>query len=181
MAASVETIRKAIEPVVNAAGADLEELQIQQAGRREIVRVVVDRDGGIDLNLVSDISREISAALDSEPLNSEFAGTFVLEVTSPGVDRPLTLLKHWRRAVDRLVEVDLADGTTFIGRVTSANDDVVVFEVTQGKTQEERVIAVADLKRGKVQIEFNRVAAEDLNENTIEDTIEDEEVVTDGH
>ena len=173
MAASVETIRKAIEPVVSAAGADLEELHIQQAGRREIVRVVVDRDGGIDLNLVSDISREISAALDSEPLNSEFAGTFVLEVTSPGVDRPLTLPKHWRRAVDRLVEVELTDGSTFIGRITSANDELVVFDVVQGKTQEERSIALADVKRGKVQVEFNRV--------TTEDTTEDEDVVTDGH
>lgn len=177
MAASVETIRKAIEPVVSAAGADLEELQIQQAGRREIVRVVVDRDGGIDLNLVSDISREISAALDSEPLNSEFAGTFVLEVTSPGVDRPLTELKHWQRAVDRLVEVDLADGSTFIGRITSANDEVVVFDVTVGKTQEERAVALAEVKRGKVQIEFNRVVSDDITD----DITEDEEVVTDGH
>ena len=177
MAASVETIRKAIEPVVSAAGADLEELQIQQAGRREIVRVVVDRDGGIDLNLVSDISREISAALDSEPLNSEFTGTFVLEVTSPGVDRPLTELKHWQRAVDRLVEVDLADGSTFIGRITSANDEVVVFDVTVGKTQEERAVALAEVKRGKVQIEFNRVVSGDITD----DITEDEEVVTDGH
>jgi ribosome maturation factor RimP len=169
VAASVETIRKAIEPVVQAAGADLEELQIQQAGRREIVRVVVDRDGGIDLNLVSDISREISNVLDSEPLNSEFVGTFVLEVTSPGVDRPLTLFKHWRRSVDRLVDVELNDGTGFTGRIKSASDDIVVFEVTQGKTQEERTVAFADIKRGIVQVEFNRV------------TTEDEGEVTDGH
>jgi ribosome maturation factor RimP len=169
VAASVETIRKAIEPVVQAAGADLEELQIQQAGRREIVRVVVDRDGGIDLNLVSDISREISSALDSEPLNSEFAGTFVLEVTSPGVDRPLTVLKHWRRSIDRLVDVELKDGTGFTGRITSITEDAIVFEVTQGKTQEVRTVAFADIKRGMVQVEFNRV------------TIEDEGEVTDGH
>ena len=164
MAASVEIIRKAIEPVVQGAGADLEELQIQQAGRREIVRVVVDRDGGIDLNLVSDISREISAILDSEPLNSQFAGTFVLEVTSPGVDRPLTLPKHWQRAVDRLVEVELIDGSEFTGRIQSCTDADVIFLVTQGKTQEERTVAFAELKRGKVQVEFNRVTTEDEGE-----------------
>ena len=169
MAASVETIRKAIEPVVQAAGADFEELQIQQAGRREIVRVVVDRDGGIDLNLVSDISREISVILDNEPFNSEFAGTFVLEVTSPGVDRPLTQLKHWRRSHDRLIDVELTDGSQFTGRITSTTDDVIVFTVTQGKTQEERTVAFADIKRGKVQVEFNRV------------TTEDEGDVADGH
>ena len=164
MAASVETIRNSIEPVVQAAGADLEELQIQQAGRREIVRVVVDRDGGIDLNLVSDISREISAILDNDPLNSEFAGTFVLEVTSPGVDRPLTLLKHWRRSHDRLVEVELTDGSQFTGRILSNTDDAIVFAVTQGKTQEERTVAFADITRGKVQVEFNRVTTEDEGE-----------------
>ena len=164
MAASVEIIRKAIEPVVQGAGADLEELQIQQAGRREIVRVVVDRDGGIDLNLVSDISREISDILDSEPLNSQFAGTFVLEVTSPGVDRPLTLPKHWHRAVDRLVEVELIDGSEFTGRIQSCTDTDVIFLVTQGKTQEERTVAFAELKRGKVQVEVNRVTTEDEGE-----------------
>lgn len=169
MAASVEKIRKGIEPVVHAAGADLEELQIQQAGRREIVRVVVDRDGGIDLNLVAEISREISALLDSEPLNSEFAGTFVLEVTSPGVDRPLTHTKHWQRSVDRLVEVEINDGSSFIGRIVSVSADSAVFEVAEAKTQVQRTVAVSDLVRGKVQIEFNRVQTPD------------EEVVTDGH
>ncbi|MSW93658.1 MAG: ribosome maturation factor RimP [Actinobacteria bacterium] len=169
MAASVEKIRKGIEPVVHAAGADLEELGIQQAGRREIVRVVVDRDGGIDLNLVSEISREISALLDAEPLNSEFDGTFVLEVTSPGVDRPLSELKHWQRSVDRLVEAELKDGTLFVGRILSVTADSAVFEVTEKKTQIQRTVALGDLVRGKVQIEFNRVQ------------VPDEEVVTDGH
>ncbi len=169
MAASVEKIRKGIEPVVHAAGADLEELAIQQAGRREIVRVVVDRDGGIDLNLVAEISREISALLDSEPLNSEFAGTFVLEVTSPGVDRPLTELKHWQRSVDRLVEVQTKGDAVFTGRIVSVGVDSVVFEVTEAKTQVQRTVAFSDLVRGKVQIEFNRLQTPD------------EEEVTDGH
>jgi len=169
MTASVEKIRKGIEPVVQAAGADLEELAIQQAGRREIVRVVVDRDGGIDLNLVAEISREISALLDTEPLNSEFAGTFVLEVTSPGVDRPLTEIKHWQRSVDRLVEVQLKDDSEFIGRIISLDTDSAVFEVTEAKTQVQRTVALRDLVQGKVQIEFNRAHTPD------------EEEVTDGH
>ncbi|MEI7453366.1 MAG: ribosome maturation factor RimP [Actinomycetes bacterium] len=169
MAASVEKIRKGIEPVVHAAGADLEELAIQQAGRREIVRVVVDRDGGIDLNLVAEISREISALLDSEPLNSEFVGTFVLEVTSPGVDRPLTELKHWQRSVDRLVEVQTKGDAIFVGRIVSVGADSAVFEVTEAKSQVQRTVALTDLVRGMVQIEFNRVQTSD------------EEEVADGH
>jgi ribosome maturation factor RimP len=131
--------------------------------------VVVDRDGGIDLNLVAEISREISALLDSEPLNSEFAGTFVLEVTSPGVDRPLTELKHWQRSVDRLVEVQTKGDAIFVGRIVSVGADSVVFEVTEAKAQVQRTVGLADLVRGKVQIEFNRVQTSD------------EEEVADGH
>ena len=107
--------------------------------------------------------------LDSEPLNSEFAETFVLEVSSPGVDRPLTELKHWQRSVDRLVEVQTKGDAVFIGRIDSVGADSVVFEVTEAKTQVQRTVALSDLVRGKVQIEFNRIQTPD------------EEEVTDGH
>lgn len=160
MAASVESIRAGIEPLVIAAGADLEDLQIQQAGRREIVRVVVDCDGGIHLDLVSDLSRQISEVLDAEPLNSQFAGTFVLEVSSPGVDRPLTELKHWRRAHDRLVEVQLRDGSVLTGRITEVDGEVVTLEVAEGKTTVSKSLPLSLVELGRVQIEFNRTTTE---------------------
>lgn len=161
MAASAGVIRAGIEPLVIAAGAELDDLQVQAAGRREIVRVVLDRDGGVDLDLVSDVSRAISAALDIEPLSSQFTGTFVLEVTSPGVDRPLTEIRHWRRAVDRLVVATLADGSSVTGRIVEVDADHVVLDIEGGKVPERRTLAHADLQRGLVQVEFNRATAAD--------------------
>ena len=164
MAASVESIRAGIEPLVIAAGVDLEDLQIQQAGRREIVRVVVDCDGGVNLDLVADLSQQVSAALESEPLNSQFAGTYVLEVTSPGVDRPLTELKHWRRALERLVEVQLQDGSVVTGRLTEVDGDVVTLDVVEGKTSVSKSIPLSLVELGRVQVEFNRTATEGVED-----------------
>ena len=164
MAASVESIRAGIEPLVIAAGVDLEDLQIQQAGRREIVRVVVDCDGGVNLDLVADLSQQVSAALESEPLNSQFAGTYVLEVTSPGVDRPLTELKHWRRALERLVEVQLQDGSVVTGRLTEVDDDVGTLDVVEGKTSVSKSIPLSLVELGRVQVEFNRTATEGVED-----------------
>ncbi|MDP2014428.1 MAG: ribosome maturation factor RimP [Actinomycetota bacterium] len=160
MAASVKSVREGIAPLLMAAGVDLEDLQVQQAGRREIVRLVVDRDGGVDLDLVSEISRQVSAVLDAEPLSSHFDGTYVLEVTSPGVDRPLTELKHWRRAVERLVEVQLLDGTVVLGRITAVDGDVVTLDVAEGKTTVSTPIPLSLVELGRVQIEFNRMTTE---------------------
>ena len=101
-----------LAPVVSSAGYDLEDLGVTAAGRRSVVRVVVDRDGGIDLDDVADVSRTVSDALDAldEAEPDALGATYVLEVTSPGVDRPLTEPRHWRRNVGRLVTATLADG-----------------------------------------------------------------------
>ncbi|MDO9484647.1 MAG: ribosome maturation factor RimP [Actinomycetota bacterium] len=160
MAASVKVIRAGIEPLVSAAGVDLEDLQIQQAGRREIVRVVIDRDGGVDIDLIAEMSRQISEALEVEQLNSEFAGTYVLEVSSPGIDRPLTEVKHWRRAHDRLVEAQLRDGSTVIGRITAVTDADITLEVAQGKASTSTTLPLSAVELGRVQVEFNRTTTE---------------------
>ncbi len=90
-----------VEPVVGAAGYDLEDLTVSRAGRRHVVRVLVDGDGGLDLDAVADVSRAVSAR--STPPRRRggeiVAGEYQLEVSSPGVDRPLTLPRHWRRNV----------------------------------------------------------------------------------
>ncbi|MSO27838.1 MAG: hypothetical protein EXQ60_07235, partial [Candidatus Nanopelagicales bacterium] len=117
MVASAIVLRDGIWAVLAESGVDVEDVHVQQAGRREIVRVVVDRDGGVDLDQVAEVSRKISVLFDNPPLSEQFVGTFVLEVSSPGVDRPLTELTHWRRAVKRTVEVHLKDKSKVTGRI----------------------------------------------------------------
>ena len=145
-----------VEPLANV-GVDLEDVQVQRAGRREVVRVVVDKDGGVDLDTVADVSRIVSALLDAPPLSDQFAGAYVLEVTSPGVDRPLTEPRHWRRATGRLVDIALVDGTTLRARVRDVEGDTVTVDLDPGGA---RVLSVPEILRGSVQIEFNRTDEE---------------------
>ena len=151
-------VTEVIEPVVAAAGYDLEEVALSRAGRRHVVRVLVDADGGISLDDVAVISREISSALDAaeESGGEVLAGEYQLEVGSPGVDRPLTLPRHWRRNVGRLVAVN---GLT--GRVTAADDEGIMLD--------DREIRYADLGAGKVQIEFKRMDEAQFDEDDLDD------------
>jgi ribosome maturation factor RimP len=151
-----EHLLETLRPVVEAIGYDLEDVSVTSAGRRSLVRVSVDADGGIDLDGIAAVSRLLSEALDvEEPGGAAFAGPYVLEVSSPGVDRPLTEQRHWRRAVGRLVQVPVGDKTV-AGRVQSVSDKGVTFDVDGS----EREIAWSDLGRGKVQVEFNRAQPE---------------------
>jgi ribosome maturation factor RimP len=159
LAAAKARVLAVIEPVIAGAGYDLEDVKLSRAGRRHLLRVLVDADGGINLDDVAVVSREISAALDeAEEAGGEvLAGEYQLEVGSPGVDRPLTLPRHWRRNVGRLVTVN---GVT--GRVTAADDRGIVLD--------NREIAYPDLGPGKVQIEFKR-----LDEAEFDDDEDDSE------
>src|SRR5512142_1655237 len=126
LAAAKARVRAVIEPVVVAAGYDLEEVGLSRAGRRHVVRVLVDADGGINLDDVAVVSREISAALDAAEENGGevLPGEYQLEVGSPGIDRPLTLPRHWRRNITRLVAVN---GLT--GRVVDVDESGIVLDV----------------------------------------------------
>ena len=143
-------------PLVTDAGYDLEDVAVTSAGRRSLVRVTVDSDGGIDLDAVAVVSRLVSDALDadtSDPRSPRaLSGPYVLEVSSPGVDRPLTEQRHWRRATGRLVKVDLAAGS-LTGRITAVGDGGVTLDVDGN----ERQLEWDELGDGKVQVEFNRV------------------------
>ena len=144
----VQTLR----PVVEASGYELEDVTVTAAGRRSLVRVSVDTvgpGGGIDLDGVAEVSRVVSEVLDAE--DDTFAGPYVLEVSSPGVDRPLTEHRHWRRALGRLVQVPVGDRTV-TGRVVEAGDAGVTLDV-EGTRRE---FAWGELGRGRVQVEFNR-------------------------
>jgi ribosome maturation factor RimP len=143
-------------PLVTEAGYDLEDVTMTSAGRRSLVRVTVDADGGIDLDAVAVVSRIVSDALDADAEDPSspraLSGAYVLEVSSPGVDRPLTEPRHWRRAVGRQVTAQKG-GTTLTGRVSAVDENGVTFDV-DGAARE---VGWADLGRGKVQVEFNRV------------------------
>jgi ribosome maturation factor RimP len=158
MAASPARLREQLEPEVTAAGYDLEDLSVTAAGKRSVVRVVVDQDGGVTLDDIAEVSRTISDALDAldEREPGLLGATYVLEVSSPGVDRPLTAPRHWRRNVQRLVTATLRDGGAVTGRVVSADDDAVTLDV-DGTDQ---VLSLADVARGVVQVEFTRKDAD---------------------
>ncbi|TDC59209.1 ribosome maturation factor RimP [Micromonospora sp. KC207] len=187
LAARRARLHAVIEPVVNAAGYDLEDVSVSRAGRRHVVRVIVDADGGINLDAVADVSRAVSAALDAaeEAGGDILAGEYQLEVSSPGVDRPLTLPRHWRRNVGRLVKVTARAGDRqptgdrqVTGRVVEADDERVVLETDSGRVE----FSHAELGPGRVQVEFHRldeVADDELDDSSDIDDIDDEDDVED--
>lgn len=143
-------LRAFVEPVVTAAGCDLEEIVVSPAGRRRLLRLVVDRDGGVSLDVIADVSTAVAAALDDSAAMGETP--YVLEVSSPGVDRPLTAARHWRRAVGRRVRVPLRAGGSLDGRVVEADEQDVLLLVAG----EQRRVPLAQLGAGVVQVEFRR-------------------------
>ena len=141
-------IADVIGPVIAAAGMDLESVRVSAAGRRRLLRVVVDSDRGVSLDDAATISRKLSAALDATPVMGDFP--YTLEVSSPGVDRPLTDPRHWRRAVGRLVQVTAADAGPISGRVLAADADGVTLDVAG----DHRRFGYAALGAGAIQVEF---------------------------
>lgn len=157
MSAASEALKAGLSAPLAALGVDVEDVEVQKAGRRHVVRIVVDRDGGVDLDLVASVSQRASDLLDEPPLSDQLPGPFVLEVTSPGVDRPLTETRHWRRARTRLVHVTLTDGSVVEGRIIDVpSEDEVVVTTATGDVS----IARSDVDRAVVQVEFNRKDAD---------------------
>lgn len=158
MAATGSTLRDELCEPLAELGVDVEEVDIQKAGRRQVVRVVIDRDGGVDLDLVAEVSRRVGELLDEGPLSTAVPGPYVLEVTSPGVDRPLTEPRHWRRALDRLVRVQMHDGSVIEGRIAAVPDDE---SVTITVSDADVTLIRADVARAVVQVEFRKQEQED--------------------
>jgi ribosome maturation factor RimP len=153
-------IADVIRPVVDAAGMDLESVRVTAAGRRRLLRVVVDSDRGVSLDDAAAVSRELSAALDMVAVMGDFP--YTLEVSSPGVDRPLTDRRHWRRAVGRLVQVTVSDSAgarSVSGRVVSADADGVTLDVEDDPTTRRR-FPYAALGAGAIQVEFGHPPTE---------------------
>ena len=141
-----------LEPVVAAAGFDLEDVNVTPAGKRRVLKLVVDRDAGVSLDDTSELSQAVSRVLDSS--DAMGSGPYTLEVTSPGVERPLREERHWRRAVGRLVRVSHRDGEQLTGRVVSADEGGVALDVDGARWS----FGYDELGRGKVQVEFGQAS-----------------------
>ena len=159
-----------IEPVIAGVGMDLESVRMTVAGRRRLLRIVVDSDHGVNLDDAADVSREVSAVLDES--NALGDVPYTLEVSSPGVDRPLTEPRHWRRAAGRLVKVKVTGEGAVEGRVLAADADGVTLDLAGRMRQ----LGYGELGAGSVQIEFGRIPDAELEEFSdpdLDDTVVD--------
>ena len=150
-----EQIERELEGPLRALGLDVEAVELTPAGKRRILRVAVDGDDGVTLDDVAAATRKVSEVLDESDVMGE--QPYTLEVTSRGVDRPLTLPRHWRRNADRLVKVTLSGGDAVTGRVGSSTESAVTLDV-EGEARE---IDYQDIAKALVQIEFNRPKGKD--------------------
>lgn len=149
-----DQISELITPALHQAGYFLEDVNIVSPGQHRIVTVIVDGESGLNLDQVTVASKLVSELLDEAPFMGETP--FTLEVTSPGIDRPLTLPRHFAKNLDRLLKVTKNDGVVVTGRIRSNTETEVTLEVAEKKEVKEVTVALADIKRATVEIEFNR-------------------------
>ena len=140
-----------LNPAVTRAGFILEDVTVTPVGKRRLVSIVVDCENrNPSLDEVTVVSKEVSSILDSYSLMGDMP--FTLEVTTPGVDRPLTELRHWRKNLGRLVKITPVTGEKYVARIIAINPRDVVLE-SQGK---EINVPFADITRAQIEVEFNR-------------------------
>ncbi|MFJ5227999.1 ribosome maturation factor RimP [Streptomyces sp. NPDC088400] len=151
-----ERLRGLLEPLVSAKDLDLEEVEVSRAGRRRVLRVVVDSDEGVDLDACAELSRTISEKLDETDAMGE--DEYQLEVTSPGAERPLTERRHYLRAVGRLARIQLHEGDELVARILTVDDEGLDLEVpgVKGRKPTARRVEFAAIAKARVEIEFNR-------------------------
>lgn len=180
-------VQEEIGAVVTGMGLLVEDVTVTPAGRRRVVRIAVDRDPGeiaplgdqdqaeavqpqppvapLDLDAVADATRAVSDALDASDVLG--AAPYTLEVTSPGVSRPLTLPRHFRRNVGRLVRLVLADSTTVTGRIRAAGTDAVAVSLDDAPIPQVVRYPLDHVTRGDVQVEFGR--ADDPSDDPVQE------------
>jgi ribosome maturation factor RimP len=149
-----DQISELITPAVSDLGFYLEDVHVATPGSHRIVTCIVDGDASLNLDQVTSVSRVISELLDEAPFMGETP--FTLEVTSPGVDRPLTQPRHFAKNVSRLLKIIKLDGSEITGRILSNTDKDVTLTVAVKKETIEETVSLADIKRAVVEIEFNR-------------------------
>lgn len=154
-----------LEPVLTPFGLELETVEVMPAGKRRLLRVVLDGDGpegrGPTLDEIAEATKAISTTLDASA--SVGNAPYTLEVSSRGISRPLEQPRHWRRNTGRLVQAQLASGEQVIGRITDSDGDSVLLQVGDAV----RRIGFTDVTKALVQVEFNRPdpASDDTDES----------------
>lgn len=149
-----DQISEFISPALHKAGYFLEDVNLVSPGQHRIVTVIVDGASALNLDQVTVASKLVSELLDDAPFMGETP--FTLEVTSPGIDRPLTLPRHFAKNADRLLKVTKTDGEVVTGRILANTEVDITLTVTEKKDVKEVTIALVDIKRAQVEIEFNR-------------------------
>ncbi|MFI1973148.1 ribosome maturation factor RimP [Streptomyces cinnamoneus] len=163
-----ERLRELLAPLVSARELDLEEVEVTPAGKRRVLRIVVDSDEGVQLDTCADLSRDVSARLDETDVMG--GAPYVLEVTSPGADRPLTQHRHYVRATGRLIKAQLVEGGELVARIVAVDDEGLDLEVpgVKGRKPTARRLAFAEIAKARVEIEFNRKSGRDAEEAVAE-------------
>lgn len=151
-----DRLRGLVEPLVSAEQLDLEEIELSRAYRRRVLRIIVDSEEGVELDACADLSRAISAKLDETDAMGE--DEYVLEVSSPGADRPLTEHRHYVRATGRLARLTLDEGGELVARILAVDEEGLDLEVpgVKGRKPTSRRIAFAEIAKARVELEFNR-------------------------
>ncbi len=156
-----DRLRGLLEPLVAAKGLDLEDIELSKAGKRRMLRIIVDSDEGVELDACAELSREVSDQLDASDVMGE--DEYVLEVSSPGADRPLSEHRHYVRAIGRLVKFQLTTegekgAGELVARILDVDDEGLDLEVpgVKGRKATARRIAFSDIAKARVEIEFNR-------------------------
>ena len=149
-----DQISELVTPAVSDQGFYLEDVHVATPGSHRIVTCIVDGDASLNLDQVTTVSRVISELLDEAAFMGETP--FTLEVTSPGVDRPLTQPRHFAKNIDRLLKIVKLDGSEVTGRILSNTDHDVTLTVTVKKETLEQTVSLSEIKRAVVEIEFNR-------------------------
>ncbi len=141
-----EQVLAVITPAIESLGFYIEDITITSAGKRSLLTVIVDGDTHLSLDQVTVATKAISEIVENLPTLGN--NPFTLEVTSPGLDRPLTKPRHWRKNLDRLIKIVLTDGKEVKGRIKDSNETSV--------TVDNQTINFADIKRATLEVEFKK-------------------------
>jgi ribosome maturation factor RimP len=155
------------------AGYEIEDVVIDGRARPPRITVIADGDTALDMDTIAALSRSASSLLDAV---KSIEGRYVLEVSSPGVDRPLTNEKHFRRARGRKIELALSDGTHVTGRVGEMRDDTLSLVVHDDRARDwtVRPVSLGEILKAVVQVDFAPPSERELELATVDRSAETE-------
>ena len=142
-----ESAISALRPIIESDGKFLEDITIVKAGKRLLVTVIIDSDSHLSLDDVAHVTRLISETLETLPALGD--SPFTLEVTTPGVDRPLTLPRHWKKNTGHLVRITQNSGETLSGRILEVDSQAVTLDTGS--------LPLDSIKRAVIEVEFKKL------------------------